>query len=199
MKRFRIFGLDGRSFGYLFIGCLCLMVTACGGNDDSVDHSPPSHHRIFTQSNDSILHLAVDGIGIGDLKIQIIEGELPTNFNDTVAWGISGDLAFKLASRNRWLGGNNLLAATEDTSNLALSLTNRGLDTDAVKWQINSLPDGGCVIQNELLGAELVLAVDKSTEPFTPAMMSIDAENETQRWQLEAYAGADTALVDRCR
>lgn len=36
-------------------------------------------------------------------------------------------------------------------------------------------------------------------DAITAAMMSIDAENETQRWQLKAYDGADTALVDRCR
>lgn len=197
MKRFSFLGFDERYVSYLVIGCLCLILTACSGDDNSADHSPPSHHRIFTQSNNAILYLAVEGID--NLKIQITEGELSTNFNDTVAWGISGESEFKLSSWNRWLDGKNLLAVSEDMSNLELSLVSRGLDTSQVKWQFNSQPEGGCIIQNELLGLELALAVDTSTDPFTATMMSIDAENETQRWQLEAFAGAETALVDRCR
>ena len=207
MNKFSILSLDRKKLSCLFIGYLCLMVTACARNDDSSEHSSPSHYRIFTKSNNTILYLAVVGIGIDNVKIQIIDGELPTTFNDTVAWGFVGESTFKVSSWNRWLGGKNLLALSEDTSNLAFSLVSSGLNTRAVKWQINSLPDGGCVIQNELLGSELALAVDTSTEPFTPAMMSIDIENETQRWQLEAYTGwqsaadasADIALAGRCR
>jgi len=197
MKKLNILCMDERTFSYLFIGYLCLMVAACGGNDGSVDHSPPSHYRIFTKSNDSKLHLAVDGID--DPKIQIIKGQLPTNFDDTVAWSISGESAFKVSSRYRWLGGDTLLAASENTSNVASSLADSGLNTSAVKWQIKSLPNGGCIIQNELLGSELALAVDTNTEPFKAVITSIDAENESQRWQIEAYADADIALVDRCR
>lgn len=180
---------------------LCVLISGCQSdmNTDIVnpDHSPPDHHRILTELNGATFHLIV-GNGSEEPEIQVLEGELTDAFNDEAAWQFIGETSFKLSSWNLWLGGNSLLSVPDDGSSLNLILANNGLNISAVQWQLVPMPDGGCSIRSELLGSELALSIDTTTEPYTAVMMSVDSMNRSQRWHLNAYGDADATLDERC-
>lgn len=179
-------------------GIFCILTISCGSDVTTVDHTLPDHFRLLTQVGETTQHLKIDYINSG-LQVKVAEGDLASTIDDEAGWRFRGETDYTLSSINRWLEGINRLAVPEDGANLIPILADSGLNNSSVQWQLVPMPEGGCVIYNELLGSELALTIDTSTQPFGVSMMSIDSEQEGQRWRLDPFGDVDGALAERCR
>ena len=197
MNKFHPVSLAAKVINSMVVCVLCIATSSCANNDDGVDHSPPAHYRILTQVEGTVYHLKV-GNARFEPEIQIAEGALDGTFDDEVAWRNSTTMPIRIISLNRWLSRYSLLAVLEDGSSLEPILADNSLSNSAVSWKLVASAEGGCHISNELLGPDLVLGVDTATEPFRVVMMSINSENESQRWTLDTFGAVDVSLVEQC-
>jgi len=190
-------GRQQNRFTAAFLCLLCTLISACSSEGSELVFEDnafiPDHHRVFTDIESASFHLKVD-VGNNGPEIQVEQGDLADTFDHKAAWTFTGETSIRFESLNRWLIANLLLAVAKDGSTLHPLLADNYEVTQEERWEFVPTPTGGCFIKNELMGSELTLGVDTTSEPFRVVMMNVDLDNETQRWRLDAFGDVDPSF-----